>query len=83
MSTQPQAHPVIETARGEEGQVDNGEGPMVRELVSLSVAVTARCDGCIAIHVDAGQTLGVANVARLSVFHFAHVFKGTTGFAPH
>lgn len=27
---QPQAHPVIETAPGEEGQVDYGDGPMVR-----------------------------------------------------
>jgi len=29
-STQPQAHPVIETAPGEEGQVDYGDGPMIR-----------------------------------------------------
>ncbi len=29
-NAQPQAHPVIETAPGEEGQVDYGEGPMVR-----------------------------------------------------
>jgi transposase len=26
----PEAHPVIETAPGEEGQVDYGDGPMVR-----------------------------------------------------
>ncbi len=30
-SPQPQAHPVIETAPGEEGQVDYGDGPMVRD----------------------------------------------------
>ncbi len=29
-STSPEAHPVIETAPGEEGQVDYGDGPMVR-----------------------------------------------------
>jgi len=29
-NSQPQAHPVIETAPGEEGQVDYGDGPMVR-----------------------------------------------------
>jgi hypothetical protein len=29
-NAQPQAHPVIETAPGEEGQVDYGDGPMVR-----------------------------------------------------
>ena len=28
--TSPEAHPVIETAPGEEGQVDYGDGPMVR-----------------------------------------------------
>jgi len=26
--------------------------PKVRELISLAVAVTARCDGCIVTHVD-------------------------------
>ena len=29
-ATSPEAHPVIETAPGEEGQVDYGDGPMVR-----------------------------------------------------
>ena len=28
--TSPEAHPVIETAPGEEAQVDHGDGPMVR-----------------------------------------------------
>jgi AhpD family alkylhydroperoxidase len=45
--------------------------PKTRELISLAVAVTARCDGCIVTHVDAAvrhgatrdeliETLGVA-----------------------
>jgi hypothetical protein len=29
-STSPEAHPVIQTRPGEEGQVDYGQGPMVR-----------------------------------------------------
>lgn len=30
-----------------------------RELISLAVAVTTRCDGCIASHVEAAVALGV------------------------
>lgn len=30
-----------------------------RELISLAVAVTTRCDGCIASHVEAAVKLGV------------------------
>ena len=32
--------------------------PKVRELISLAVAVTARCDGCIVTHVDAAVRHG-------------------------
>ena len=46
-------------------------GPKARELIALAVAVTVRCDGCIATHADAAlkhgatreeiaETLGVA-----------------------
>jgi AhpD family alkylhydroperoxidase len=46
-------------------------GEKVRQLISLAVAVTSRCDGCISIHTDAAlkagaikeeiaETLGVA-----------------------
>jgi AhpD family alkylhydroperoxidase len=46
-------------------------GEKVRQLISLAVAVTTRCDGCISIHTDAAlkagaikeeiaETLGVA-----------------------
>ena len=35
------------------GNKKNLLGPKVRELIALAVAVTARCDGRITIHVDA------------------------------
>ena len=37
----PQAHPVIDTAPGEEAQVDYGTGPMVRDPRAASTAVPA------------------------------------------
>lgn len=33
-------------------------GPKVRELISLAVAVTARCDGCIVVHAEAALKHG-------------------------
>lgn len=30
-----------------------------RELISLAVAVSLRCDGCITVHADAARKLGV------------------------
>lgn len=42
------------------GQKDGGLGPKTRELVALAVAVTARCDGCIATHVDAALKHGAS-----------------------
>jgi AhpD family alkylhydroperoxidase len=35
------------------GQHKNLLGPKVRELIALAVAVTTRCDGCIAVHTEA------------------------------
>jgi AhpD family alkylhydroperoxidase len=32
--------------------------PKVRELISLAVAVTARCDGCIVVHTEAALKHG-------------------------
>jgi AhpD family alkylhydroperoxidase len=32
--------------------------PKTRELISLAVAVTTRCDGCITIHTDTAYKLG-------------------------
>jgi len=31
-----------------------------RELIALAVAVSLRCDGCIAVHADAATKLGVS-----------------------
>lgn len=35
-------------------------GAKTRELIALAVAVTVRCDGCIATHVDAASKLGAS-----------------------
>ena len=40
-------------ALGAAGQKANLLGPKIRELIALAVAVTARCDGCIAVHTEA------------------------------
>ena len=33
-------------------------GPKIRELISLAVAVTVRCDGCITVHTEAAARHG-------------------------
>lgn len=33
-------------------------GPKIRELIALAVAVTTRCDGCIAFHSNLAQKAG-------------------------
>ena len=43
---------------GSAGQKKDLLGAKVRELIALGVAVTARCDGCIAVHVDAALRHG-------------------------
>jgi AhpD family alkylhydroperoxidase len=35
-------------------------GPKTRELISLAVAVTVRCDGCIAVHAAAAARHGAS-----------------------
>ncbi|WP_395665003.1 carboxymuconolactone decarboxylase family protein [Methylocella sp.] len=35
-----------------------GLGPKMRELIALAVAVTTRCDGCIAFHADLARKAG-------------------------
>ena len=35
-------------------------GPKTRELISLAVAVTVRCDGCIAVHAEAAARQGAS-----------------------
>ncbi len=39
------------------GQKSNLLGPKTRELIALAVAVTVRCDGCIAVHADGKRSL--------------------------
>ena len=40
------------------GSKKNLLGAKVRELISLAVAVTLRCDGCITVHTDAALRHG-------------------------
>jgi AhpD family alkylhydroperoxidase len=40
------------------GNKRNLLGPKVRELMSLAVAVTLRCDGCITVHTEAALRHG-------------------------
>lgn len=67
-------------------------GPEVRELIALAVAVTTRCDGCIAVHskaaIDHGatreeiaQALGVAVAlnAGAAVTYSARVLDAVAG----
>src|SRR5438132_14322947 len=42
------------------GQKSNLLGPKTRELISLAVAVTVRCDGCIAVHAEAAARHGAS-----------------------
>jgi AhpD family alkylhydroperoxidase len=42
------------------GQKANLLGPKIRELISLAVAVTLRCDGCIAVHTEAAARHGAS-----------------------
>jgi AhpD family alkylhydroperoxidase len=51
---------VVESYVGlsEAGQKKNLLGAKTRELIALAVAVTVRCDGCIAVHTDAAVRNG-------------------------
>jgi len=40
------------------GAQTNHLGAKTRELIALAVAVTVRCDGCIAVHADAAIKAG-------------------------
>ena len=42
------------------GQKTNLLGPKMRELISLAVAVTIRCDGCITVHTEAAVRHGAS-----------------------
>src|SRR5437016_5263383 len=45
---------------GEAGQKTSHLGEKVRQLISLAVAVTTRCDGCITVHTDAAIKAGAS-----------------------
>ena len=42
------------------GQKTNLLGPKIRELITLAVAVTVRCDGCITVHAEAAARHGAS-----------------------
>ena len=42
------------------GQKTNLLGPKTRELISLAVAVSIRCDGCITVHTEAAARHGAS-----------------------
>ena len=42
------------------GQKRDLLGPKTRELISLAVAVTIRCDGCITVHTEAAARHGAS-----------------------
>ncbi|GGI32827.1 carboxymuconolactone decarboxylase family protein [Bradyrhizobium guangdongense] len=46
----------LSAAGAQTGQLDN----KTRELIALAAAVTARCDGCIAVHADAAAKYGAS-----------------------
>lgn len=48
------AHDLIASATPTEPQLD----AETRELIALAVAVTTRCDGCIAFHTEAARKAG-------------------------
>ncbi|PFH19684.1 carboxymuconolactone decarboxylase family protein [Burkholderia sp. JKS000303] len=50
---------------GQAGTKTNHLDAKTRELISLAVAVTTRCDGCIAVHVAEAKRAG-ATVEELS-----------------
>lgn len=52
-----QAFQALNAAQGANGTLD----PKTRELISLAVAVTTRCDSCIASHVSAARQHGATD----------------------
>ncbi|AMZ74403.1 MULTISPECIES: carboxymuconolactone decarboxylase family protein [Pseudomonas] len=70
--------------------------PKIHELIALSVAITTRCDGCIASHVQAAlkhdatreeiaEALGVAISlnAGAALTYTARVFDAVSAFEKH
>ncbi|MGF6495536.1 AhpD family alkylhydroperoxidase [Luteibacter sp. 621] len=74
---------------------DGHLGAKTRELISLAVAVTTRCDGCITVHTDAAlkagasreeisETLGVAIAmnAGAALVYSARVMDAVEAYSP-
>lgn len=47
-------------AMGAAGQKTGHLDAKNRELIAVAVAITLRCDGCIAVHTDAARKLGAS-----------------------
>ena len=47
-------------ALGEAAEENNVLDAKTRELISIAVAITTRCDGCIAVHADAALKQGAS-----------------------
>jgi AhpD family alkylhydroperoxidase len=46
-------------ALGAAGQKTGHLDAKTRELIAVAVAISLRCDGCVAVHTDAARKLGV------------------------
>ena len=47
-------------AQSNAGKTTNQLDPLTRELIAIAVAISLRCDGCIAVHIDAARKLGAS-----------------------
>src|SRR5207244_10899760 len=54
------------------GQKTNLLGPKTRELISLAVAVTVRCDGCITVHAEAAARHGASRDRKSTRLNSSH-----------
>ncbi|MGU3663712.1 carboxymuconolactone decarboxylase family protein [Methylobacterium sp. A49B] len=83
-----QAHDQLAAATPKEPKLD----AKTRELIALAVAVTTRCDGCIAVHSEAARKAGasreevvealgvaVALNAGAALVYTARAFEAFTG----
>lgn len=55
------AHPEVLAAFGELGAAaykDGALSPRIKELMALAIAITVRCDGCVAFHARAAARRG-------------------------
>jgi AhpD family alkylhydroperoxidase len=55
-----------------EGALD----PKTKELIAVSISITARCDGCVAFHVDAAVRHGASREEMLETIGMAIYMGG-------